>query len=290
MNSKHLKTIAITAVLMGILSVSAFATSIGGAAVSTDSLKFYTEPNANASVLSMSPQDSLVVVGEKINDSWYKVVYRGAIGYMPSEFLNFRETLEGDFGKGTIFGDDVYLHDDASLNSNLLETFDNGTEMQVLGVYGNWYKVKYGNLTGFVFSDDFSLNGGVSDLSASSDEGQTIVDTAMKYLGVHYVWGGTTENGFDCSGLVYYVYKECGYTLNRTAAGIYKNGTYVEKTDLQVGDPICFSSSSSSIGHVGIYIGNGQFIHSSSGSGCVIISNLSDRYYTNHYVGARHII
>ncbi|MFB0919582.1 MAG: C40 family peptidase [Oscillospiraceae bacterium] len=124
----------------------------------------------------------------------------------------------------------------------------------------------------------------------SESEGQKIADTAMKYLGTPYVWGGTNERGFDCSGFVQYVYKECGYTIDRTAAQIYKNGTYIEKENLEIGDAICFSSHTESIGHVGIYIGNGQFIHASSGSGSVIISDLSEKYYAARYVGARHIV
>ncbi len=139
-----------------------------------------------------------------------------------------------------------------------------------------------------VFSNLVELSDGAS--ASAESEGQNIVDTAMKYLGTPYVWGGTTEKGFDCSGFVQYVYKECGYTIDRTAAEIYKNGTYVEKENLEIGDAICFSSHTESIGHVGIYIGDGQFIHASSGSGFVIISDLSEKYYTARYVGARHIV
>ena len=139
-----------------------------------------------------------------------------------------------------------------------------------------------------VFPNLIELSDGTSDSTESA--GQLIVDTAMQYLGTPYVWGGTTERGFDCSGFVQYVYKECGYTIDRTAAEIYQNGTYVEKENLEIGDAICFSSHTESIGHVGIYIGNGQFIHASSGSGAVIISDLSEKYYTARYVGARHIV
>lgn len=142
----------------------------------------------------------------------------------------------------------------------------------------------------FVFSNLVELMGDVSDADLEGSEGQKVVDTAMLYLGTPYVWGGTTKKGFDCSGFVQYVFKECGYTVDRTAADIYKNGTYVEKANLEIGDAICFSSHTESIGHVGIYIGNGQFIHASSGSGAVIISDLSEDYYTARYVGSRHII
>lgn len=109
-------------------------------------------------------------------------------------------------------------------------------------------------------------------------------------MGAPYVYGGMSPSGFDCSGFVNYVYKLCGYSMSRVASSIYNNnGTYVEKANLQIGDLVFFASNSSSIGHVGIYIGNGQFIHSSSGAGCVVISDLSSNYYLKNYVGAKRI-
>ncbi len=290
MDFKHLKTIAIASALISALTVSAYATSIGGATVTADSLELRTEPSAESSALLFSPQGSVVVVEAKINDNWFKVICRGATGFMSSDSISFNENLEGSFGTGTIFGTGVRMRDAASLNSGVINVFDTGTKMDVLGVCGVWYKVRYNGQTGFVFSDYLALSGAVSEQDSSESEGQKIVDTAMKYLGVPYVYGGTTVNGFDCSGFVQYVYKECGYTVDRTAAQIYENGTYVEKVNLEIGDAICFSSHTESIGHVGIYIGNGQFIHASSGSGCVIISDLSENYYDTRYVGARRII
>lgn len=300
MNTKILKTLAITAALAGTVSASALATSIGGASVEASALNLRTAPSTDASIITMSPRGSVVVVGEKIGDNWYKVVYRGATGYMASEYLNFFETIDGSFGTGTIFGNDVRIRDGASLSAGILTTLNNGIRLTVLGVSGNWYKVQYGSKTGYVFSDFFALNGGVTESigtaaaqpgeNEASASGQVIVDTAMKYMGTPYVWGGTSTNGFDCSGLVYYVYKECGYSINRTAASIYENGSSVEKENLRVGDAVCFSSASSSIGHVGIYIGGGQFIHASSSSGCVTIGELGSDYYTKNYVGARRIV
>jgi cell wall-associated NlpC family hydrolase len=300
MNRKTLKTLLAVSVTAVALSASAMAASIGGASVEATALNLRTAPSTNASVITTSPNGSVVVVGGKVDDNWYKVVYRGATGYMASEFLNFSETMIGNFGTGTIYGNYVRIREGASLDSQILTSLNNGTRLTVLGVYGGWYMVHGADVEGFVHSDYFALNGGVADnffdttLSPSLDEtsvsGQIIVDTAMKYMGTPYVWGGTSERGFDCSGLVYYVYKECGYSINRTAASIYENGTYVEKSDLKAGDAVCFSTSSSSIGHVGIYIGDDQFIHASSGSGSVIISELSSDYYTRNYVGARRLV
>ena len=98
---------------------------------------------------------------------------------------------------------------------------------------------------------------------------------------------GSSPSGFDCSGFVSYVFKNFGYTVNRTAASMYTNGVAVDKSELQIGDAVFFASSSESIGHVGIYIGDGEFIHSSSGCGYVTISGLDESYYSRMYVGAR---
>ncbi|MEG0876592.1 MAG: SH3 domain-containing C40 family peptidase [Oscillospiraceae bacterium] len=288
MSKKLFKTIAITATLCAILSVSAFAASSGGARVSASSLNLRAAPNASAALLETAPQNSAVVVSQRIDNEWTRVVYEGSLGYMSSEFLSFSETLEAALGSGSIKGSDVRLRSIPSLAGPIIGTLQNGTAMQVIGVSGPWYKVQGSGAIGYVHSDFFALTG--KSGAQATDKGQQIVDTAMKYMGVPYVWGGTSASGFDCSGFVYYVYKECGYTINRTAASIYSNGVSVDKANLQVGDAICFSSSRNSIGHVGIYVGDGKFIHSSSGSGSVIISELSMDYYENHYVGSRRIV
>ncbi|MBP8640353.1 MAG: C40 family peptidase [Oscillospiraceae bacterium] len=127
--------------------------------------------------------------------------------------------------------------------------------------------------------------------AVASGTGQDIVNYAQTFLGVPYVYGGTSPSGFDCSGLVYYCYKHFGYTVNRTAAGLAYSGTAVSSSALQVGDVILFTSTDGSyVGHTGIYIGGGQFIHAPHTGDVVKISSLSDSYYTSHYWGARRII
>jgi cell wall-associated NlpC family hydrolase len=119
----------------------------------------------------------------------------------------------------------------------------------------------------------------------------SILNTAMQHLGTPYRYGGSAPGGFDCSGFVKYVYSQNGYNLNRTAASQYSQGTPVSKAELQLGDLVFFCCGSSSIDHVGIYIGNNEFIHSSSPrSGGVIITNLGESYYLNSYAGAARIV
>ena len=128
-----------------------------------------------------------------------------------------------------------------------------------------------------------------NDSTVSGGSGQDIVNYAESFLGVPYVYGGTSPSGFDCSGLIYYCYRHYGYAVNRTAASLAYNGTPV--TSLRAGDVLLFTSVDGSyIGHCGIYIGGGQFIHAPHTGDVVKISNLSDSYYTSHYVGARRII
>lgn len=123
-----------------------------------------------------------------------------------------------------------------------------------------------------------------------------IIDLAQQFLGVPYVWGGSSPNGFDCSGFVQYVYNRCGYYISRTAQPQYSDGYYVSYSDLQPGDLVFFSATDGSaysssidgISHVGIYIGGGQFIH--AGGSQVKITSLNDDWYSPKYWGACRIV
>lgn len=115
---------------------------------------------------------------------------------------------------------------------------------------------------------------------------EKIVNTAMQYLGVPYVWGGTTPDGFDCSGLVQYVYKVNEMTISRTTYTQVNEGNYVPKNELEQGDLVFFGRASSPH-HVGIYIGDNKFIHAPQSGDVVKISNMSDR---SDYATGRRII
>ncbi len=119
---------------------------------------------------------------------------------------------------------------------------------------------------------------------------EELVDHAMQFEGYPYVYGGQSPSGFDCSGFVWYNYKQFGYSLNRTADRQYSNGTPVRKSELLPGDLVFFTQNGSSISHVGIYVGNNIMLHASTSSTGVILSDLSSSYYLNHYYGAVRII
>ena len=139
--------------------------------------------------------------------------------------------------------------------------------------------------------------------SSTSNKGEEIVAYAKKFLGVPYVYGGASSNGFDCSGFTMYVYKKFGISMRHGAQAQAKLGTVVNadkssasslKKNLKPGDLVFFLDyeTMDEIGHCGIYIGDGKFIHASSGSGyCVKINSLlPGEYYNTRYCAARRVI
>ncbi len=108
-------------------------------------------------------------------------------------------------------------------------------------------------------------------------------------LGTDYKAGGTTTNGFDCSGFTRYVFAKLGITLPHQSGSQFKMGTSVEKSELIPGDLVFFNTSGKGVSHVGVYVGDGKFAHASSSKG-VTISKLSESYYVNRYVGAKRIM
>jgi len=111
-----------------------------------------------------------------------------------------------------------------------------------------------------------------------------VVGIAMQYLGTPYVWGGASPGGFDCSGFVMYVYAQVGVSLPHSSYAQYGMGSPVSRSDLQPGDLVFFDG----LGHVGIYVGGGSFIHAPHTGDVVKISSLSG-WYASTYVGARRL-
>ncbi|WP_317845671.1 C40 family peptidase [Bacillus sp. S3] len=121
----------------------------------------------------------------------------------------------------------------------------------------------------------------------ASTLGDKVTNIALEYIGVPYVWGGTSPSGFDCSGYTSYTYKQAGVTLPRTAADQYTKGQAVSKSNLQEGDLVFFSTYKAGASHVGIYLENNKFVHASSNG--VKVSSLTESYYANTYIGSKRI-
>ena len=121
----------------------------------------------------------------------------------------------------------------------------------------------------------------------ASGTGAKLVELAKSKLGCKYVWGATGENTFDCSGLTSWCHKQLGISIPRTSLDQSKSGKAVNKSDLQLGDLIFWKTTSAPVGHVGMYVGNGQFIHAPNKSKPVKYDSLDNSYYKSRYVCAR---
>ena len=210
-----------------------------------------------------------------------------AVQNTAAETDSAQDTAKQEAAKqGIITGGTINVRKGPGTEYDRITQVATGKVVTILGTEIGWYHIQFGNTTGYVLGD--YLREYVP--GAASAVGEQIVQMAMQYMGVRYRSGGSSPNGFDCSGFTMYLYGQLGYSLPHTATGQYKNcGTYVAKSDLQPGDLVFFSDSSHAIGHVAIYIGGGEIIHARSSTHCVTTNSLSMSYYVNRYVGAKRI-
>lgn len=167
-----------------------------------------------------------------------------------------------------------------------------------------WYKISYAKQkTGYVLKKNTTDNkeeaiktantfkqkkSSYNKKSSVPEKGQEVVECAKKYLGVKYVYGGSSPSGFDCSGLVQYVCKSVGISVNRTAASQFNNGKAVNKDELMPGD-LLFFAKNGRIHHVGIYAGDGRMIHAPHTGDVVKLSDFNTSYRQREFVGARRV-
>lgn len=283
--------------------------SLGSGSIKGTYVRLRSGPSLSASILGdYNTGDKLEVVG--VDGEWYKVILDGKNGYVYSQYVTIGsgsssvEQSSGGSGSsetstqqkpGYIKGNYVRFRAGASLNSTIIAEYNTGKELTITGASGDWTKCIIDGKNGFVYSQYVTETQPVNpnpEPDPDSDLGQQIADYAKQFLGYNYVYGGSSPaTGFDCSGLMYYVYGQFGYKIERVAANQAYCGVHVDYEDLQPGDIICFYSTDYSyIGHVGMYIGNGQFIHASTYNTGVIISKLGSGSYESRYYDARRII
>lgn len=291
--SRAIRLVLILAFLIAALTVMANATELklGVGIVESSGLRLRAKPNTDADVLATASYGDTVVVIRDTGDGWYLVDYNLDVGYMSKDYLTFKAAENVELGDGEANTTVVNLRATPSSNGELLAQMTEGEKARIIGINSTFYKVIFNGTTGYVRSDLLALTEPpLYNSLGQSSIGSQMVSYAYQFLGVSYVWGGTTPSGFDCSGFTKYVCNAFGYTLNRTAAQQLSNGYSVSKSELQPGDLVFFANtyaSSESATHVGIYVGDNKFIHAASGG--VKVTSLSDSYYACRYVGARRI-
>ncbi len=220
-----------------------------------------------------------------------------------------------------VTGSSVYVRSGPGTNYEIVTSLLRGNSVVATAETSEWYKVQVNGQTGYISKSLVSTTrpettSRGTETSRTQDEkeqastpeeentqaeqtvvqtstGQQIVDYAKNYLGCKYVYGGAGPNTFDCSGFTMFVYRNFGVTLSHSARAQSKVGVAVEKENLQLGDLVFFKDyeTMNGIGHCGIYIGDGNFIHASSGTGyCVKISTLLSGSYATRYETARRVI
>lgn len=266
--------------------------AISVAATTGSSLRVRSDASTDASILSTLDKGVAVAVLDDSISGWYKINYGGTVGYVSADYVSIdQDNIFTSYG--SVNGDGVNVRSSASTDGSVLATVDKGTIVTVNGFENGWYDVtcEYGT-EGYIRSDFLDLTANDSSFSSSD-----IVAAAKQYLGTRYVYGGSSPSGFDCSGFTMYIYGKFGYSLPHSATSQWQSGLGTKIwgiNALQAGDLVFFCDPSRSNGkacsHAGIYIGNGQFIHSSSSSsGGVIISDLTSGYYNNYFVGGIHV-
>lgn len=283
--------------MMTIGASAAPALAYGAATVDASMLNIRHGPGFEYDVDFTIGDKTIVVILDNSNPEWYLVNYEGKVGYAKSEYFVDVLKAENFSAIGEVLGTDVRLRAKPDTSSNVLTTYTLGDKLAVIGINNGWYKVKDGSFTGYLRSDFMNIvdaynpaNTTKDGAPAPSKTGNELVDFALQYVGYNYKYGGMSPStGFDCSGFASYVFKQFGVTLTRNSAGQYKNdGTKISKDDLTPGD-LLFFGSGKNVNHVGIYMGNDEFVHASGERVGVVISRIDSTYYINHYIGAKRI-
>lgn len=267
--------------------------------VDTAVVNIRKEPNTTSTVLGQTTKGQLLTVVSQVsvnNELWYKIeLAEKSYGYIREDLIT--EDISKINGSGQITASVVNFREKASTDSKAIGQISKDAIVTITGIEGDWYKVKYKNKDGYVHSEYVKVlvSGVTSRSSTSLSKAQKVVQYAKDNLGKKYVWGATGPNSFDCSGLVLCAYKQVGINLNRVSRDQATQGVAVSKGNLQPGDLVFFrginsSSSSTYISHVGIYIGNGEFIHAANPTRGVVKDSINDNYYDTHFVKARRII
>jgi N-acetylmuramoyl-L-alanine amidase len=283
-----------------------------------------SKPTTTANIKATLSNVSVKIIGT--SGEWFKISYNGSEGWVKDDFVvipkNSASTLKkvsstASRGQittsaqstktGTITGTNVNLRAKPTKTADVAAKLSN-KKVNILSQSGDWYKVSSGKTTGWILKDFVSTssnNSSSANKTTASKKAETSSRTeslrskmvlySRGFLGVHYVYGGESPSGFDCSGFTNYIYRRFGIDINRTSTAQAKQGTYVPKNKLKPGDLIFFDTNGGKnrqVNHAGMYIGNSNFIHaSSSRTGAQVrISSLNESFYSKTYVTGRSFV
>lgn len=303
------RTFVIAASLSAVMAFSAHAYDVqGGTVVTASSVNFRKEASIESDVISSLPDGTRVAILDEV-DTWYKVAYDGKTGFMSSEYVEAQDIMNIECGGAQVETDVLNVRSGPGTENSVVTKLSKGTVAKIIGINNAWFKIQYNGKTGYIAPEYVSVvpysggsgssgkttarsssNGGTT--AAASGSRQEIIDYAAGLLGCKYVYGGTSTKGFDCSGFTQYVFNAFGISLTHSSSAQYSNSSSISKSDLLPGDLVFFSNTKggSTVGHVGIYVGDNQFIHAAAPGKGVRYDSMGDSYYSSHYVGSGRVI
>lgn len=191
--------------------------------------------------------------------------------------------------QGTVTVNILNIRSGPSTDTEILGKLSLGSTINIKTTSSGWHEIEYNGSSAYVFAEYVKIIDASAAISAS---GNSVVDYAKLFIGTPYVAGGSSPSGFDCSGFVKYVMANFGVDMPRTSTDQYSIGVRVEKSELMPGDLVFFKYSATSyrLNHVGIYVGDGNFIHSPIPGQTVKIDTLSSGYFSTYYFGATRVV
>lgn len=287
--------------------------------VNVSSLNVRTGPSASHTVLgSVNKGKTVQVVGE-VQD-WFKINFNGGTGYVSKDFVTkggsavsnqTQQPTTNNNNTTTVQTGGSYVVNTGALKvrtgpatyNPVIGGVTNGTVLKVTGAENGWYKINHNGRTGYVSADFVKfVKGGVNNVVTGGNQGtnqvqkptaptaptgdtSSVASYARSLSGSKYVFGGQTPAGFDCSGFIHYVLNQTGHKgARQDVAGYWSSKT--KTSNPQPGDLVYFSNTyKSGISHMGVYLGNGQFISAENESVGVRISSINNSYWAKHLTG-----
>ena len=277
----------------GLLLVSALVTpslaATGTVNAGGSTLRMRAESNTGSTILKSLDHGTQVEVLTAVENGWYQIAHEGTTGYVSGDYLTVDAAeaaalpVEELPTYVQITTSALNVRSGPGTEYEKVDQLGMGTVAEAVATLDGWYQLESGYI-----SAEYAQEIDPSQMG----QGQAIADFALQFVGYPYVYGGSSPSGFDCSGFTSYIYKQFGYSINRTASAQLDNGYAVSMSELQPGDLVMFKKGSTSkrATHVGLYIGNNQFVHASTSSVGVIISSMSEAYYTTGFVGGRRLV
>ena len=284
-------------------SDSSDAQPIGTGTVNTACLNVRSGAGTGYSRVGYLYSGNSVSILKDCGNGWYQISYGSGSAYVCAEYISTgSDSGDSDGGEqttGIVTADALNVRSGAGTGYSRLGLLYSGNSVTILGSSNGWYKISYGNGVGYVSAEYVSTKGGDNNSGSSSTSsiGEQAVALAKQQLGKPYVYGAAGPNGFDCSGLFYYIFNRLGVNIARGSSSQYYNsGTFVSVDEMQPGDLVYlfdpkydYSGGSLPTTHVLMYIGNNTVLHASTTSNTVRTDTLFGGYYGNYVVAVKRM-